>query len=799
MLGGDEGRHLVGRRLEPVLAAVDHGGILLGEPGDVRLGVVDPVQERELGVGAVDELGHGLVDAILRADRPHIDLGAVDDEFGPLDGLPGPSDQLSAAFLVESALGVEDVALGLGQRRGAPAPRIFVRLHVQAQVGVQPRVVGQQHPYLVAPHGLRHDDLARLPQRRGDVVDGERMGAAVEDVVKPQLVREVASGRRVAEGRGLHHVVTDDRGQELGDLRRADVGVLDLLLDLLLLVGQVFVRGTGALHITPPLQQVEGPGDPAGEPGDVLVEAVVEQHGEVAGRCGEAVDVFDEEQGLEQADRDRGGLGAGGQLPLGLQDVADRGGLHGLTDAREHEVEGRHGADGLVRELLRHVLDDAQHGALADRGVAALEHVVPRQADQRRLEERELVGHEGIAAGEVLPALIVAVGLGPVREVEQGAEVRALGVVQRIELGLAVGVLAEQALLDDLLDIAAGQFHAGGEAGLDLGEVVGLPCGAVADDPVHVLLAGDAHPRPAAALRVEGFDDGLEVEHEFRVGADELAHLVGQEQQPTIRGALGQPLGDLVGEVLDGQGEPLLVAGEDVLGGRLPGHLRPGLRDIALLQDALLAALLPGHRGDLGEGLAEAPQQAAAVEVAFEAGHRRLARVVAAGLVEHLDEDLQQGVGLVLVDERRLLVDVEQQAGGGDARHPRQRGGEHGIALGLGGEGVDDRPTRMILARHIAQQVGEHLEQVRFSGAEETGDPHAVAAAVDRGGVGLQQIGQGGGGLAGEHVLVDLGRQMLGVVGLDDALDRTGDVLGEDAADRDVAHAGSCSRMFLAR
>ena len=100
---------------------------------------------------------------------------------------------------------------------------------------------------------------------------------------------------------------------------------------------------------------------------------------------------------------------------------------------------------------------------------------------------------------------------------------------------------------------------------------------------------------------------------------------------------------------------------------------------------------------------------------------------------------------------------------------------------------------------HIAQQIGEHLEQVRFTRAEETGDPHAVAAVVDRIGVRLQQFGQGRRRLTGQDVLVNLGGEVLGIVGLDDALDGTGDILGEEAANCRLAHEGSCSRMFLAR
>jgi hypothetical protein len=52
---------------------------------------------------------------------------------------------------------------------------------------------------------------------------------------------------------------------------------------------------------------------------------------------------------------------------------------------------------------------------------------------------------------------------------------------------------------------------------LDLGEVVALLAGAVAEDLVHVLLGGHEDPRLALALGVEGLGDGLQVEHELGV------------------------------------------------------------------------------------------------------------------------------------------------------------------------------------------------------------------------------------------------------------------------------------------
>ena len=155
-----------------------------------------------------------------------------------------------------------------------------------------------------------------------------------------------------------------------------------------------------------------------------------------------------------------------------------------------------------------------------------------------------------------------------------------------------------------------------------------------------------------------------------------------------------------------------------------------------------------------------------------------LVAVVAAALVEDLDEHLEQGVGLVLGDQRGLLVDVEQQALGRDALGLRQQARAGTRRWPWRGSSPTTSGAVEVLALDVAEQVGEHLQQVRLTGAEEARDPHAVGVRVV--GVRLQQELKALGGLVGEDVLLDLGAQVCGVVGLDDALDRALDVLGED-------------------
>ena len=91
-----------------------------------------------------------------------------------------------------------------------------------------------------------------------------------------------------------------------------------------------------------------------------------------------------------------------------------------------------------------------------------------------------------------------------------------------------------------------------------------------------------------------------------------------------------------------------------------------GTIDARPFERCLFAPLGPRDTGDALERVLEGLILAPVVELALEASDVALVAVVALRLVEDLDEHLEQGVGLVLADQGGLLVDVEQQALGGD-------------------------------------------------------------------------------------------------------------------------------------
>jgi hypothetical protein len=100
------------------------------------------------------------------------------------------------------------------------------------------------------------------------------------------------------------------------------------------------------------------------------------------------------------------------------------------------------------------------------------------------------------------------------------------------------GVLGQQALLDHLGHVGAGELEAVGKARLDLGEVVALLLAQVAEDRIHVLLGGDDEPGPALALGGQAFGNGLQVGHQLEVVGDVLPDLVHEEVEAEVRPCL---------------------------------------------------------------------------------------------------------------------------------------------------------------------------------------------------------------------------------------------------------------------
>ena len=223
--------------------------------------------------------------------------------------------------------------------------------------------------------------------------------------------------------------------------------------------------------------------------------------------------------------------------------------------------------------------------------------------------------------------------------------------------------------------------------------------------------------------------------------------------------------------------------------------LRKRLVNVGTLKWSFFTALRPRDASNAFEDFFEFLILATAVEITLKTGDVALVAVVPARLVKDLDEHLQQGIVLVFADQRRLLIDVEQKALRCDAVSLGDQCREELIVC-LRAEMFRDLTARVVMPVDVAEEVGKHLKQVRFTGTEEARDPHSVGVRVV--GVRLQHMLDTLRGLIREDVLLDFDAELRSVISFNDALNRSLDIFGEDFIDQCHRHA-SCSRMSFAR
>ncbi|MNV39376.1 hypothetical protein D3C71_1309530 [compost metagenome] len=337
-----------------------------------------------------------------------------------------------------------------------------------------------------------------------------------------------------------------------------------------------------------------------------------------------------------------------------------------------------------------------------------------RQILNGRLEQRELVRNERIAVNEVIPILIIPVGLRAVGKVEQGLEVVGLRVVSVRQKADAFFGFHEQTLLNNLRHVGAGQLHAIGEPGLDFREVVALLFAHLADNRPHVLLGGHDDPCAAAAFGCHALGDGLEVGHQLDVFSDVLTDLIDKEVQAEIGRLPLDICMHLFGKIFDGDTVLAAVFIEYPHGRCLvtTGCLGIGFGNVFRFKQGLLAALLPCSARCGFIGRLELFIEATTVEVALKLGDVPLFAVVPAHLVKDLDEDSEERIELSLADDVRFLVNVEQNAFRRDGDRSFEIAAQDFIVATLGQEQVKSRgPVDL----PVFEQERQHLQQVGFA------------------------------------------------------------------------------------
>ena len=281
------------------------------------------------------------------------------------------------------------------------------------------------------------------------------------------------------------------------------------------------------------------------------------------------------------------------------------------------------------------------------------------------------------------------------------------------------------------------------------------------------------------ALRIERFSQGLQLEHEARVVPDKQAYLVDIETETVLGIFLGvQPVKDFIGEVVNRELVVLPIFRKQVVRHIRSRCLGQCQGNVVLLPCALGALVFPPVAGDSLKGFFELSKLAIAIQVTLETSNERELAGVTAALVEDFREHAQDGIRAVLLCN--LFGDVEKQIRGRHIRGLLKQPREERVPR-LGDEALDDLRSVKVDTSNISEQVRKHFEHVRFTRAEEAGNPDSVRVFVVR--VRLEETGEVLLNLVREDVFFDLDPQMRVVGSPNNAIDRTGYVLDEDVAE----------------
>ena len=144
----------------------------------------------------------------------------------------------------------------------------------------------------------------------------------------------------------------------------------------------------------------------------------------------------------------------------------------------------------------------------------------------------ELIRHERVVVHEIILCFVAAIGC---RQFELKVEASLIFVVECRKLWLYFLFLIENTLLGNHLWLCTFQGNLHFEASLDLAFLILLFCNvAIVHNLGKVLLGSTSHPYLVVASLREFGDNLLEVEIAVTFLVDELAHLIGKENQTVV-------------------------------------------------------------------------------------------------------------------------------------------------------------------------------------------------------------------------------------------------------------------------
>ena len=298
------------------------------------------------------------------------------------------------------------------------------------------------------------------------------------------------------------------------------------------------------------------------------------------------------------------------------------------------------------------------------------------------------------------------------------------------------------------------------------------------------MLAGDDDPGLALAAGTQIFRDGLQIQQQLQIVAHILSHFVHHKDHMVV-GPLGLDVViDKLGEVFDGDGVihvrgTLTPVSSSLL--RHESHRIQHFHNIILHKHKVMPGFVPGLHGHILECALKRLQLALGIQVALQVSNVGILTAVAQFFIKDLQEHLDNCIPVVVAVHVTLGVDVEQN----DVRRCIRCFAHICKDKVIVDLIVVHKILNGLLAVHhtIVKDIGQDFQEMRFTTAEEAGNPHAhgICGAIDAAAIGFKESSKVLLQLMGNNIFLQLlaDVRIIILTDLDNASDITVDLFGK--------------------
>ena len=556
---------------------------------------------------------------------------------------------------------------------------------------------------------------------RNGVIRAGKCIILVDLAVKPKSVP--VAQIRIAVFIRMIVFVKDQRGKLPVHLGILDLTLCDRTVDFLLFVGQENIVVAKVLHQLLLNQLFQSRFHAVFQAVAVLVHLGCHQRSDILYRgCLELLHILDHEQDLEHFHLKADLCMVRVQEVIALC-ICDSDGclmVHQSGQSLIKRIKRNQNAFILILDAFGSAQVHTQHRTLAV-GTVLAGAAEQTNCIQNLAEQVELVRHKGVYLCKIRRIFVQFHFWHITSKLENGAERIHLMRIDSFQFCLRCFILFQDTLFDDLCHIAGGQGQPGVKASLNLGEVH------IVNDLnfVNSLLCRDQHPCLTMALNSQIVLQRLEVQHHAGIIANVLTDLIHAENHMVVVALTLDMLADKLCEIFRADAVFFTHTVTPTSGSFFAHNV---LLDHCLYKRILCKVnashrIIPTAAFQLFDALPEFVKLALGIQLAFQICHAGILVGIAQLFIKRPQENHRDHITLGGAAGAALRSNIEQDHICTYAlcrTNIRQN-------LGIGDLVVLDKVFQRRLSFHllIADQIGEHLQEVRFTTSKETRDPDA--------------------------------------------------------------------------